>query len=88
MWTTFFEDAFLNQTITYFYKDSTSKDRALAVRFKENQFMHLVGLKYAKGARSFWNDLRKCNLDFSKLTPVHGDIDILKNKIHMLKFLP
>ncbi|MFT9245030.1 MAG: PBECR4 domain-containing protein [Liquorilactobacillus satsumensis] len=84
----FFEDTFLNQTITYFYKDKIGNDRALAVKFKENQFMHLVGLKYSKGAQSFWNDLKKCNLDFSELTPVHGNIDILKNKIHMLDFLP
>ncbi|KMQ38804.1 hypothetical protein AAX19_03450 [Oenococcus oeni] len=60
----FFEDTFLNQTITYFYKDKIDNDRALAVKFKENQFMHLVGLKYSKGAQSFRNDLKKMQFRF------------------------
>ncbi|MFT8469944.1 MAG: PBECR4 domain-containing protein [Oenococcus sp.] len=83
----FFEETFLNQTVTYFYKDRFGQDRAVAIKFQENQFMHLAGLSYARGAKSFWNDLKKCHLTFSDLTPVHGNINVLKNKIKMMSFL-
>lgn len=47
--------------------------------------MHLLGVKYTRGAMKFWDDLNDGKIKYESLAPVHGNLELFKAKLDGLK---
>ncbi|TGD24592.1 hypothetical protein EGT49_02250 [Companilactobacillus suantsaicola] len=80
----YFDKNFKNRKFRYFYL-SNKKISYIDFKFNIENYMHLCGFKYQKGAKKFWMDLKIGRINFRELK-VRND-GTAWQKIEVLSFL-